>query len=67
MGLPVYELDAIEPKQLQSMIESSVVEWFDNVIYEESLEISRKGREKITRMLDKSGIKALVDRLGGGA
>ncbi len=66
-GTSVYELDAIEPKSLQSMIESSVLEWFDAEVYEESLEIAREGREKIARILKESGIKSLVDRLGGGA
>lgn len=62
-GELVYELDAIEPTRLKEIVESSVMKFFDEDIEEEKIEKEREGRQAIRSILDKTGIRKIVEDL----
>jgi hypothetical protein len=65
-GEEVYELDAIEPNELQDLIREAVGEWFDDEVLEERDRQVAEGREQIAKLLDDAGITAFLERLSEG-
>ena len=62
-GELVYELDAIEPTKLKSIIRASVLKYFDFDIERDKIEREKEGRKIIKPFLDKSGIRKMMEEL----
>ncbi len=62
-GEEVYELDAIEPRELQDMIRAVVGEYWDEGAAGEREELVDSGRTKIAKILEEAGVMALLDKL----
>jgi hypothetical protein len=65
-GEEVYELDALEPRELQELVRSSVAPHYDAGIADHAKEVAESGREEIGEMLEEAGVVALLDRLNRG-
>jgi hypothetical protein len=63
-GENVYELDAIEPGQLQQLIRDSVECYWDPAVDVRRQDLIAKGRDLISSKLDESGISDLIEELG---
>ena len=63
-GQDVYELDAIEPAQLQQLIRDSVNRHWSADAEAAREELVAKGRDLISSKLDESGIRDLIEELG---
>ncbi len=62
-GEEVYELDAIEPAQLQQMIRDAVGEYFDDDTDGDRDDLVQKGRKKIAGILERGGVMKLMKKL----
>jgi hypothetical protein len=62
-GEEVYELDAIEPRDLQDLIRSAVGDYWDEDADGEREELVTAGQAKIAEMLEGAGVNALLERL----
>lgn len=65
-GEEVYELDAIEPRELQDLIRTAVDEWWDEDAFDERERQVEEGRELIGRLMDEAGIREFLSRLSEG-
>jgi hypothetical protein len=63
-GEDVYELDAIEPGQLQQLIRDSVNRHWDVDAEHAREDLVAKGRDLISSKLDESGIRDVIEELG---
>jgi hypothetical protein len=62
-GEEVYELDAVEPRQLQEMIRKAVLDYYDNGAAEKRKEAIEEGREKIAELEEDHDLESIKDKL----
>ncbi len=62
-GEDVYELDAIEPTQLQDLIRTAINAHFDNDKFAEREQLVAEGRAKLATKIDELGLQQIVDDL----
>jgi hypothetical protein len=62
-GEEVYELDAIEPRDLQHIIRTSVDEYWNEATSDEREGLVMAGRKKIARILEEAGLEDVLARL----
>ena len=64
-GEEVFELDAIEPSELQNIIRDAVDEYFDEDVFTETEALIERGTKKIQGLLTKSGVEKFLSDLKG--
>ena len=66
-GDEVFELDAIPPNKLQQLIEQSILNYFDDDIFQESAELTKKGRAAIDKKLREMKVEKFLDSIKEGS
>lgn len=62
-GDEVFELDAIDPKELDRILRESVLKYWDTDAEKERDDTVERGKKTITRILHKSGVTKLIAQL----
>jgi hypothetical protein len=62
-GTDVYELDAVEPKDLQAMIRDAILQYMDEDALERRVKAVEEGREAIRKLMEENDIDGMLESI----